>query len=209
MLERASLHPAGRCGACATFNAKEGSSIIIIIADLGAQVLSTVNPDNDVRALEGHGVTPSNVRTVQRNSFIGNSLLERQLLTIVPDAALGETGERMIWKGLWRHSIAPKGKDCPVTVIGALLPPTITPAIRCQNRCHGGSVVPTMEHIESQAWIDFRHSLTKNNHHQNHNHHHFHEFTMPSCFAFLHPMDCPVHLSKASNFFWTDPPNMY
>jgi len=102
MLERASLYPAGRCGACATFNAKEGSSIIII-ADLGAQVLSTVNPDNDVRALEGHGVTPSNVRTVQRNSFIGNSLLERQLLTIVPDAALGETGERVIWKGLWRH----------------------------------------------------------------------------------------------------------
>jgi len=110
IFERAS-YPAGRFGARAIY--KDGSTAAI--ADVGAQVLSTVNAD-DFRALGGHGVTKENLRTAQ--SMV-NSLVQENLLKLVPDTALGETDERMIWEGLWLHYAAPKGLT---SVIQALLP---------------------------------------------------------------------------------------
>ena len=94
--ERAS-YPAGRFGAVATH---EGA-----IADLGAQVLSTVDP-NDERAAEGHGVT-TNVLRLAYNDV--QRMLDHGLLVEAPADMLCETEERLNWEGLWRHFWAPQG----------------------------------------------------------------------------------------------------
>ena len=94
--ERAS-YPAGRFGAVATHNGA--------IADLGAQVLSTVDP-NDERAREGHGITKNVLQLawsdVQR-------MLDDRLLVEAPTNLLCPTEERLNWEGLWRHFWAVQG----------------------------------------------------------------------------------------------------
>ena len=75
------------------------------IADLGAQVLSTVDP-NDERAREGHGITKNVLQLawsdVQR-------MLDDRLLVEAPTNLLCPTEERLNWEGLWRHFWAVQG----------------------------------------------------------------------------------------------------
>ena len=124
MVERAT-YPAGRFGARATLAATGNNSNNnnkAIVADIGAQVLSTVNPD-DYRALGGHGVTRDDLRTAQR---IVDNLKQHQCIERVPDTALGDTDERMIWEGLWEHYSAPGGLS---SVLEALIPPGSQPLL--------------------------------------------------------------------------------
>jgi hypothetical protein len=125
LMERAT-YPAGRFGSRATHGGA--------VADVGAQVLSTVNPD-DPRALGGHGVTRANLRTAQS---IVQKLLHLQLLQQAPNTYLGETDERMVWEGLWQHYVAPQGLS---SVIEALIPPNVTPKFGVRI----DAIVPTKE----------------------------------------------------------------
>ncbi|EJK49126.1 hypothetical protein THAOC_32028 [Thalassiosira oceanica] len=99
--ERAT-YPSGQFGAVAT----HGGSV----ADVGAQVLSTLNVD-DHRAMGGHGVEVKDIKLaseiVQR--LLASSSSNEKLLVRAKDEALGETEERMIWEGLWQHYFAPYG----------------------------------------------------------------------------------------------------
>ena len=88
--ERAT-YPAGRFGAQAEY---EG-----LVANLGAQVLSTVNP-SDYRALGGHGVRVEDIRLADQ---LATTLVSEGLIERVPDEALCGTEERMIFEGLWHH----------------------------------------------------------------------------------------------------------
>lgn len=106
VVERAT-YPAGRFGARAMYRGAR--------ADVGAQVLSTVNP-NDFRARGGHGVFHDNLKTAQD---IVKDLVQQNLLERINDTALGETDERMIWEELWQHYVAPRGLS---TVLEALIP---------------------------------------------------------------------------------------
>ena len=94
--ERAT-YPAGRFGAAATHRD--------CVADIGAQVLSTINP-KDYRALGGHGVTIENIQT---SSEIVQALKSDGVISRVDDSKLGETEERMLWEDLWHHYSAPTG----------------------------------------------------------------------------------------------------
>lgn len=80
------------------------------MADVGAQVLSTLNVD-DHRAMGGHGVEVKDIKLaseiVQR--LLASSSSNEKLLVRAKDEALGETEERMIWEGLWQHYFAPYG----------------------------------------------------------------------------------------------------
>lgn len=114
IVERAT-YSAGRFGARSIY---QGA-----MADLGAQVLSTVHPD-DPRARGGQNITRDNLTTAQS---IVDDLQQNGILQRIPDSALGETNERMIWEDLWQHYAAPKGLT---SVLQALLPEEIHPIFR-------------------------------------------------------------------------------
>ena len=96
MVERAT-YPAGRFAATATYQG--------CIADIGAQVLSTINP-LDHRALGGHGVE---VKDIKLADDLVRKLISHRTIAQARDEALGETEERMLWEGLWIHYFAPAG----------------------------------------------------------------------------------------------------
>ena len=87
--ERAS-YPAGRFGAVAIHNGA--------IADLGAQVLSTVDP-NDERAREGHGITRKVLQLAYNDV---QRMLDDRLLIEAPTNMLCPTVERL---GSARHEL--------------------------------------------------------------------------------------------------------
>ena len=78
------------------------------MADVGAQVLSTLNID-DHRARGGHGVEVKDIKLA--NEIVQKLLAsdDEKLLVRAKDGALGETEERMIWEDLWQHYFAPYG----------------------------------------------------------------------------------------------------
>ena len=88
--ERAT-YPAGRFGAIANHQS--------CIADIGAQVLSTVNP-HDPRAMGGHGI---NIQDIKLSYYIAQGLLSSGLLRPASNESLGCTDERMLWEDLWLH----------------------------------------------------------------------------------------------------------
>ena len=96
LVERAT-YSGGRFGAGVSFMGSH--------ADLGAQVLSCVDP-SDARANPGHGISLSDLRIA--NDLV-HSLSEKGLLVEAPDTALCATEERMLWDGLWKHWWAPNG----------------------------------------------------------------------------------------------------
>ena len=118
--ERAS-YPAGRFGAVATH---EGA-----IADLGAQVLSTVDP-NDERAVGGHGVT-TNVLRLAYNDV--QRMLDHGLLVEAPADMLCETEERLNWEGLWRHFWAPQGTSSILRAFLATSGARVVFGLRCDS----------------------------------------------------------------------------
>ena len=97
MVERAT-YPSGRFAAAATYRGN-------VAADIGAQVLSTINP-LDHRALGGHGVE---VKDIKLADMLVQKLKSQGVLVRAPDEVLGETEERMLWEGLWMHYFAPSG----------------------------------------------------------------------------------------------------
>ena len=105
MVERAT-YPAGRFAATATYQG--------CIADIGAQVMSTINP-LDHRALGGHGVE---VKDIKLADDLVQKLISERAIVQARDEALGETEERMLWEGLWVHYFAPSGM---VSVLQKLL----------------------------------------------------------------------------------------
>ena len=96
MVERAT-YPAGRFAATATYQG--------CIADIGAQVLSTINP-LDHRALGGHGVE---IKDIELAVELVQQLVSNRVIDRARDVTLGETEERMLWEGLWVHYFAPFG----------------------------------------------------------------------------------------------------
>mmetsp|Transcript_17962 Transcript_17962/g.26592 ORF Transcript_17962/g.26592 Transcript_17962/m.26592 type:complete len:428 (-) Transcript_17962:3316-4599(-) len=95
--ERAT-YAAGRFGATASYQNS--------IADIGAQVLSTVNPKDYRAANEGHGIS---FEDTQLADTIVQRLVSKNLLLQACDTVLAETEERMIFEGLWKHYFAVKG----------------------------------------------------------------------------------------------------
>mmetsp|Transcript_58608 Transcript_58608/g.117719 ORF Transcript_58608/g.117719 Transcript_58608/m.117719 type:complete len:461 (+) Transcript_58608:173-1555(+) len=100
-----SSYPGGRFGAIA----RHGGAV----ADLGAQVLSVVDPD-DPRALGGHGIT---VETTRRAFDLAKSLEAGGVIVPAPDASLAATEERMVWEGLWKHHWAPRGMSAVLSTL--------------------------------------------------------------------------------------------
>uniref|UniRef100_A0A7S2MSK2 Amine oxidase domain-containing protein n=1 Tax=Helicotheca tamesis TaxID=374047 RepID=A0A7S2MSK2_9STRA len=100
VVERAS-YPAGRFGAMAKCQST-------IIADIGAQVLSTLNP-NDCRARGGHGVSMEDIQLA--DEIVRDLESDGLLDAVASEQLLGETSERMVWEGLWRHYYAPMGMN--------------------------------------------------------------------------------------------------
>lgn len=94
--ERAS-YAAGRFGATAA----HGKAV----ADLGAQVLSTVDP-NDERVRAGHGITKHVSRLAMAEV---QSMMDAGILIEACSETLCATEERLNWEGLWRHFWAARG----------------------------------------------------------------------------------------------------
>ena len=95
VVERAT-YPAGRFGAMTNYQT--------CIADIGAQVLSTVNP-YDPRAMGGHGIGLSDI---ELSNVVVQDLLSSGLLRPAPNQSLSHTDERMIWEDLWQHYLPTK-----------------------------------------------------------------------------------------------------
>lgn len=108
-------YPAGRFGASASFPGCGRP------ADLGSQVLSVADPDNENTG-GGHGISRADVRAaateVDRLVAAGRVREVPPALRAAPprgdvveeeDGPLCPTEERMLWPGLWRHFWAPLG----------------------------------------------------------------------------------------------------
>ncbi|KAK3248751.1 hypothetical protein CYMTET_41792 [Cymbomonas tetramitiformis] len=97
--ERAT-YPAGRFGAAAVHGGA--------LADMGAQVLSIVDVDDDHRDAGngGHGIP---LRAIDFAKGEVSRLKACGLLVEVDDAHLGATEERMLWSGIWKHHYAQGG----------------------------------------------------------------------------------------------------
>lgn len=101
MYERAS-YPAGRFGAVARWQTA--------VADLGAQVLSIVNVDEEHEdaGKGGHGITHDAI--LQAREEVSRLVRAGALHEVVDDEdVLGETEERTLWAGLWQHYVARLG----------------------------------------------------------------------------------------------------
>jgi len=97
MWERSSYH-SGRFGAIAQHS---GAT-----ADLGSQVLSTVDPSDPRVCGEGNGAT---MESVHKAWDIVSKLRRNGLLRTAPNDLLCPTEQRMLWEGLWIHHWAPQG----------------------------------------------------------------------------------------------------
>ncbi len=135
--ERAT-YPSGRFGATAAHGAA--------VADLGSQVLSTVDP-RDERAQPGHGISTGAARAAWA---LRGDLVARGLLTPAPDEALGAVEERLNWPRLWHHAHAPRGLGA---VLRALLEDARPDAVRFGLRVDGVAAT----HAGGTAWGVQRH----------------------------------------------------
>jgi len=100
VLERAT-YPSGRFGAAAYHDDRW-------VADLGAQVLSVVDPDEEHQHVfdGGHGIDKAALLLAREEA---RRLVRRGLLVQVEDGALEASEERMLWPGIWKHHKAPGG----------------------------------------------------------------------------------------------------
>ena len=120
MVDRA-RYPAGRFGALARFNNNNdinnnnsnnntnnsnnnrtnSCTNSSSIANIGAQVLSIVNPYDPRSRGDGHGITYQDVKLAYR---IVQKFVQQKLVQLLPNSVLrGDTCERMIWENLWYH----------------------------------------------------------------------------------------------------------
>ena len=118
IVDRAS-YPAGRFGALARFNNNNdinnsnnntnnsnnnhtnSCTNSSSIANIGAQVLSIVNPYDPRSRGDGHGITYQDVKLAYR---IVQKFVQQKLVQLLPNSVLrGDTCERMIWENLWYH----------------------------------------------------------------------------------------------------------
>lgn len=88
--ERAS-YPAGRFGAKASMNGHH-------VADMGAQVLSIVDEDDEHAhtGKGGHGITLDALACAKNEV---QRFISKGLLVLAPDTTLAPTEERMLWEG--------------------------------------------------------------------------------------------------------------
>ena len=78
------------------------------VADLGAQVLSVVVTDNDHADAGGggHGIRADALSLAYDEA---RRMVDDGVLIEVDDNRLGETEERMLWEGIWKHYCSANG----------------------------------------------------------------------------------------------------
>ena len=81
----------------------------VVVADLGAQVLSVVVADDDHADAGGggHGIRADALTLASDEA---RRMVDDGLLIEVDDGRLGETEERMLWEGIWKHHCSSNGR---------------------------------------------------------------------------------------------------
>ena len=147
------------CGSthCASVAANDNDNYAAV-ADLGAQVLSVVVTDNNhADAGEGgHGIRADALSLASDEAW---RMVNNGVLIEVDGDWLGETEERMLWEGIWKHYCSRTVEDCRACCAETWTKRirTMSSSTRCMDRgcgrLAGGTSTPGRRGIgRSMAW---------------------------------------------------------
>jgi hypothetical protein len=108
------------CGSthCASVAANDNDNYAAV-ADLGAQVLSVVVTDNNHADAGGggHGIRADALSLASDEAW---RMVNNGVLIEVDGDRLGETEERMLWEGIWKHYCSANGRGLQSVLRGNL-----------------------------------------------------------------------------------------